>query len=190
VRVKLLGVVAALVLSCPACASDQSGGEPTAKGAHYWARHSAGAALEVDRPLSIAVLAQRSDVVVLGRVSASGDGRDYSQPGKGPNKTVNLTVASAQSAPSKAGYYVLEIDASPTAEVGDIPDGDYVFYLTKWYVGADGTQVYRCTSAALCVIGGSPLSTVRAPEAAVDLQGLSGTLESLYAASAAVVAKR
>ena len=167
-----------------ACASSTSPTTAAPAGGDFWAVHAVSGTEEVDRPASVTELAQRSDVVVLGHVTSVAAGRDYTQPGKPADLTQNVTITGSRSQPAGASF-VLEMGAPQAGSTAAaLPKGDYVFYLTRWYVAADGTQVYNCTSPALCVIGGAPLTSVRAPEALAGLQGVPPAAAQLFSTSA------
>ncbi|MDW8807475.1 hypothetical protein P1P68_22470 [Streptomyces scabiei] len=198
-------IVAALALGLTACGStdDKAAGTPG-----FWEAHAVTGASEVDPPTSVPAIAERSELVVLGSIEGAEEGKDYGEEGKPTNHTSNLTIKVERASSPDVSEAVVEFTRNPgsglTDVVDDLPKGRYVFYLTSWYKGDDG-PVYRCASAAKCLVGvtDGTLTTPREPEAAEDLAppeesaGASKiaaadddatlTLEDVYTISAAAV---
>ncbi|MCH0540080.1 hypothetical protein I3F58_10975 [Streptomyces sp. MUM 203J] len=157
--------------------SSRTGGErqdSAAAPAGFWGAHPGRGAAEADAPESLTELADRSDLVVLGTIAGAEEGRDYTDPGKPPNRTSNIGIRVEKSSKPGVTEAVVEFTREPGAELNDIaadlPGGRYVFYLTSWYQGPDG-PVYSCASAARCVVSaeGGKLETPRDPEVAEEL---------------------
>ncbi|MCQ1575748.1 hypothetical protein [Streptomyces parvus] len=125
--------------------------------------------------MSLTAIAERADLVVLGTVSGAEEGKDYTEEGKPPNRTSNLSIGVEQSSDTGVSEAVVEITRDTATSLTDIqadlPKGRYVFYLSAWYDGPDG-PVYHCASPAKCVVGveEGDLETPRDPEAAEELQ--------------------
>ncbi|MFD3472001.1 hypothetical protein ACFWWM_37860 [Streptomyces sp. NPDC058682] len=178
------GIAAAVVLGAAGCSSgpgdtgsDRSAGS-SAAGQGFWGAHGADGTSEANPPASIEALAQRADIVVLGTVTGVGEGKDYSDAGKAPNRTSNLVLRVDRSSGATLTSALVEVTRAPVTTLkdiaGDMPKGQYVFYLKRWYEGPDG-PVYRCASPAKCVVGVNEgaLETPRDPEAANELQSSS-----------------
>lgn len=206
-----IAAAAALGLTLTACGStdEEAVGSPgSAATPGFWAAHSVAGASEADPPTSLPEISERSDLVVLGTIGGATEGKDYTEAGKPPSRTSNLTIRVERSSSPEVSEAVLEFTRNPGSSlsdvVDDLPTGRYVFYLASWYEGKDG-PVYRCASAAKCLVGvtDGSLATPREPDAAEDLSqpkasaGASRaaaadgdatlTLEDVYAISAAAM---
>ncbi|MFJ1671503.1 hypothetical protein ACIOK4_34960 [Streptomyces bottropensis] len=101
-------------------------------------------------------------------------GKDYGKEGKSTNHTSNLTIKVERASSPDVSEAVVELTRNPGSNlsdvVDDLPKGRYVFYLKSWYKGDDG-PLYRCASAAKCLVGvtDGSLTTPREPESAEDL---------------------
>lgn len=178
-RKRILSIVgaAALTLGVTACSSSSDTGstESIRATGGFWGVHGAQGASEADPPMSLTAIAERADLVVLGTVSGAEEGKDYTEEGKPPNRTSNLSIGVEQSSDTGVSEAVVEITRDTATSLTDIqdnlPKGRYVFYLSTWYDGPDG-PVYRCASPAKCVVGveEGDLETPRDPEAAEELQ--------------------
>ncbi|MFD7926576.1 hypothetical protein, partial [Streptomyces sp. NPDC059742] len=99
------------------------------------------------------------------------DRKDYTDAGKAPNRTPNLALRVDRSSGATLTSASVEVTRAPVTTLkdiaGDLPKGQYVFFLKHWYESPDG-PVYRCASPAKCVVGvnDGALETLRDPEAA------------------------
>ncbi|MFE9479756.1 hypothetical protein ACFYNM_14290 [Streptomyces spororaveus] len=174
---RVAGVAAAVLLGAVGCSSG-SGGGSAAQGQGFWGAHGADGPSEANAPASIEALAQRTDLIVLGTITGVEEGRDYTDPGKAPNRTSNLVLQVDRASGGKPATALVEVTREPVTALKDIsdalPKGQYVFYLKNWYEGPDG-PVYRCASPAKCVVGVNDgvLETPRDPDAAQELQSSS-----------------
>lgn len=182
--VKVAGIAAAVVLGAAGCSSGSDdrgsdrGAGSSAAGEGFWGAHGADGTSEANPPASVEALSQRADIVVLGTITGVGEGKDYTDAGKAPNHTSNLVLRVDRASGATLTSALLEVTRAPVATLkdvaGDLPKGQYVFYLKRWYEGPDG-PVYRCASPAKCVVGvnDGALETPRDPEAAKELQSSS-----------------
>ncbi|ORT58535.1 hypothetical protein [Streptomyces sp. CB03238] len=171
----------AVLLATAACSSGtpQADGErgtstATKASGDFWGAHAGAAASEVDPPTSVPDLASRSDLVVLGTITGAKEGKDYTEPGKPPNRTSNVEIEVEKASKPGVTGAVVEFTRDPGHNLKDItaslPKGKYVFYLTSWYEGPDG-PVYSCASTASCVVAAKDgaLQTPRDPQTAHEL---------------------
>lgn len=164
----------------------------------FWVSHTAAVGVEADMPDSLEGLGEKADLVVTGRIVGYAEGRDYTDPGRAPNRTGNVVVEIAKSHPSTAaasGRVRVEFTRAPLVSAAEasaqLPAEELVFFLTDYYEDAEG-PVYRCTSPALCVLGvdkGSP-SSKREPAASERLRlgrarGSYATVADVYAEAVA-----
>lgn len=183
-----------LLASCTSGTDAPSAGsEQGSARASFWASHSASIGLEADPPATLNELTDRSDVVALAEITGVTEGRDYTDPGKPPNRTSNLSLSVGRvvGVGKNSGTLTVEFSRSPLTTLesvaASLPHGQFVFYLKPWYNGEAGT-VYRCTSTSRCVLGAErgQVATPRGPVAASELalpQGLGAqplTVDQLF----------
>lgn len=181
---KRFGAAAVTAMFLAGCAPvngmSLAGGDPSAPASiqrpAFWQAHSAGVGLEADRPGSLGELGGKADVVALGRITGYREGRDYTDPGRPPNKTGNVEIAVQKSSSDVRlpGTLRVEFTRHPLMTADEakkaLPGGEFVFFLTDWYSDEKGA-VYRCTSPSLCVLGidDGQLISLRESDAAIDL---------------------
>jgi hypothetical protein len=172
-----LACAALLAVGCshgPSNPSASSGGQ-------FWADSANLSGLEAHRPTSLKDLAKASDLVVVGTISAVKEGRDYSEAGKAPNRTKDISIKVERSAPLTADVVVFEVGSATVEAAAVPPAGRFVFFLQDAYSTAKG-PVYGCTSPALCVFGLSqPVTSVRDPQAGRELEStLPSTVDDAF----------
>ncbi|MFT3970536.1 MAG: hypothetical protein QM695_09705 [Micropruina sp.] len=181
---KRFGAAAVTAVFLVGCASvngtSLAGGDPSASSSIqrpvFWQAHGAGVGREVDRPTSLKELGGKVGVVALGRITGYAEGRDYTDPGRPPNKTGNVEIAVQKSSSDVRlpGTMRVEFTRHPLMTADEakkaLPEGEFIFFLTDWYSDEKGA-VYRCTSPSLCVLGvdDGQLISLREPDAAIDL---------------------
>jgi hypothetical protein len=168
-----IAVVLAIVTTGAAC-TDQESGTDDAGESTFWSAHAVASGSEGELILSADELAIRADLIVTGKIGAVAEGKDYTEAGKPPRRTTNVTVPVMDSTTGTVSPVVVEFTRSPLvaddAAGTTLPKDDYVWYLSIWYEGEDG-PVYRCTSPSYCAIGveKGDLVTPRDPPAADQL---------------------